>query len=142
MGLLDLFRRRDEPDVAEKFVGGERVVTIATPDLIEVTAVPEDVVPSIWGVIEKDAALSFLTKDEIRWIQWDVEILARLATLIEPEVYHPKLEAMLKRSIKQWVDEENTRLLGYLRLKRSYLGLERKLQTITAPRFAFRGEGA
>ena len=145
MGFLDSIRRvfsgeKEEERTPVDYLGGGGTVVISNPEMVSLTSIPDPLIRRLWGLVEKDSAYTFLDDSEIRWLSFKVERIANIATMIEPEVWHPTIVKLLDQAIMNWVDKENASLLGYLRLKRSWRGMERRLSTVTAPYTAYAGE--
>ena len=145
MGALDSIRRifrgeEEEKENPMQYLAGAGTVVISSPKMVTLTSVPRPLARRLWALVEKDSAYTFLDDSEIRWLSFKVERIATIATMIEPEVWHPELVNMIDQAILSWVDKENASLLGYLRLKRSWRGMERRLSTVTAPYTAYTGE--
>lgn len=132
-GFLGFGSSREQ--VQQEQQGMLPIVVVPSTDFIEVTVVPPNRIPYIWSLIEKDAALSYLDDKEFGFLQIKVDIIAELSTVFQPEVYHPEILNMLYNSMRNWIDRENIELFGYLRLKRSFRGLERRFSTITGYRY-------
>ena len=132
MGLLDKIRSwvraEAERENEREEEAGEQVVTVPAIDLVEPTIVPKRLLPMLWGIAELDLPLSYLTEQDMRWIQYRIELIARGATVIEPEEPHPELMRLLHRYTLGDLDAENASLWGYVRMKRATYALERKLQ--------------
>ena len=140
MGLLDMLKGKPQQDGREKeqpYPMGAGVVVLSNPEMVEVTAMPRHLARRLWAIVEKDAAYTYLSEEELRWIRFAAERISKLADLIEPEVWHPVILNEIDQAIMEWIDEENSMLLGYLRLKRSWRGMERRLSTVTAHGYAY-----
>jgi len=134
LGLIDYIRERLFSQSNEE-QQSEEVVVMANPELLEPTSVPKNLVRYLWGIIEKDLPLSYLTEQDQKLVQLKINRIAELIYLMEPEVPHPEIYRIVRQSIKAWVDEENTKLFGWVRSKRALYGMERRM-TYVPPRFA------
>jgi len=115
------------------------VIITSDPSLVKVNAVPRNEMPKIWALASTDAALSYLDPQEYHMVLLKAEIIAELGHMYIPDPDHPRIREMLARDLKEWLNVENAKLYALYRSARNKYGFERRMMTMTAPKWAVKG---